>query len=298
MRHAAVYAIVAVLLAAALVWSESRHIDAPVSPEPILNLIADTQRELTRLPVAFAPLPDSEEIAVGKDLEASYVRAWPNDSDHASSRVIEDYIQTVGARDAAFAHRKLPYRFHYLSDSTLVNAFALPGGPVFIGAGLLSLMDTEDELAATLGHEIEHIDHYHCAERVQVEAALRHVPLPELAGIPVQVFVAGYSKAQELEADREGARLAVAAGYSPLGAIRLFEAFERLYPTTATRPANPSEEVSAIAWKTLEGYFRSHPSNPQRIRQIQDLIARDRLPASRPMTPLKIDRTSHATAAK
>lgn len=264
-----------------------------------MGLIADSERDLTRLPVAFAPLPDSEEIAVGKDLENSYVRSWSSDTADPEDTAIEQYIQSVGARTAAFAHRKLPYRFHCIPDSGFVNAFALPGGPVFMGAGLLSLMHTEDELSATLGHEIEHIDHYHCAERVQLEAVIRHVPLGELVGLPVAIFVAGYGKDQELEADREGMRLATAAGYSPLGAIRLFEAFDRLYPTaTAAQPGDPSEEASDVAWKTLAGYFRSHPSNAERIRQLQNLIARDHLPASRPLRPLKVSRTSQAAAAQ
>jgi beta-barrel assembly-enhancing protease len=235
-------AFTALLLIAALLWSQNRHIDAPVSPEPIVNLISDSERELTRLPVAFAPLPDSEEIAAGKDLERSYLSSWPSDLNNTS---VEDYVQSVGTRTAVFAHRKLPYRFHFIADDRFVNAFALPGGPVFIGAGLLSLMRTEDELAATLGHEIEHIDHYHCAERVQIQAAIHHLPLAELTGLPVEIFAAGYNKSQELEADREGLRLAVAAGYSPLGAIRLFETFERLYPSADTRPRNPSEELIA-----------------------------------------------------
>ena len=112
------------------------------------------------------------------------------------------------------AHRKLPYKFHYIPDPIFINAFALPGGHVYVGAGLLELMDSEDELAAVLGHEIEHIDHYHCAERVQREQALRKIPLGGLVALPVEVFEAGYSKDQELEADREGTRLAVEAGYS------------------------------------------------------------------------------------
>ena len=111
----------------------------------------------------------------------------------------------------------MPYRFHYVDQPWVVNAFALPGGHVFIGKGLISLMDSEDELAAVLGHEVEHIDYHHAAERVQTEQALRKVPLGVLVAIPVEVFEAGYSKDEELEADREGTRLAVAAGYSPLG---------------------------------------------------------------------------------
>lgn len=65
MKHWATFAAVLLLLAAALIWSEVTKAQAPVGPEPILNLIADSQRELTRLPVAFAPLPDSEEIRIG-----------------------------------------------------------------------------------------------------------------------------------------------------------------------------------------------------------------------------------------
>ena len=59
----------------------------------------------------------------------------------------------------------------------MINAFSLPGGPVYVGEGLLDLMTSEDELASVLGHEIEHIDHYHCAERALVEAKLRNLKL-------------------------------------------------------------------------------------------------------------------------
>ena len=111
----------------------------------------------------------------------------------------------------------------------MVNAFALPGGHVFVGAGLLELMDSEDQLAAVLGHEIEHIDHYHCAERIQKERALRRLPLGDLVSLPIAVFEAGYSKDQELEADREGTRLSVESGYSATGAIRMFAKFGQWY---------------------------------------------------------------------
>jgi len=92
----------------------------------------------------------------------------------------------------------------------------LPGGHVFAGQGLLSLLKSEDALAAVLGHEVEHIDQKHCAERVQTEAHLRNLgPLGHLLGLPVAIFEAGYSKDQELRADRNGTVLAVKAGYSP-----------------------------------------------------------------------------------
>src|SRR5439155_24035471 len=134
----------------------------------------------------------------------------------------------------------------------------VPGGHVYIGKGLIWLMDSADELAAVLGHGVEHIDDYHAAERVQTEQALRKLPLV-LVAIPVEVFEAGYSKDEELEADREGTRLAVGAGYSPLGALRMFETYERLYREYVTKAETPQEELAGVAIETLEGYFRSHP---------------------------------------
>jgi Zn-dependent protease with chaperone function len=69
---------------------------------------------------------------------------------------------------AADAQRRpLPYTFIVLPNHSMMNAFSLPGGPVYIGEGLLDLMMSEDELANVLAHEIEHIDHYHCVERVR-----------------------------------------------------------------------------------------------------------------------------------
>jgi len=178
----------------------------------------------------------------------------------------------IGSRVAAHARRKLPYRFHYLDQPSFLNAFALPGGHVFIGSGLISLMDSEDELAAVLGHEVEHIDHYHAAERVQTERALRKLPLGEFLEIPVEIFESGYSKDQELEADREGTRLAVAAGYSPLGALRMFEVFDRLYREYITKTQTPQAEIAQVALQTLAGYFRTHPLPAERIAQVQRMI--------------------------
>jgi beta-barrel assembly-enhancing protease len=272
-------------LGAALVWSEIRKVEAPVGPEPILDFVADTEHELSRLPVKFAPLSDADEIKIGKELERRYAGdGRPDDDDQ--DRAIEEYVQQVGARVAANAHRKLPYRFRYIPGLDFVNAFALPGGPVFIGGGLMALMNTEDELAAVLGHELEHIDHYHCAERIQIQAALQQIPLGQLAALPVEVFIAGYSKNQELEADREGAKLAVAALYSPQGAIRMFQAMERFRPANTAHGSTPAEELSQVALETLEGYFRSHPRNAERIDQIQKMIAGGQLPDWRNTKPM------------
>src|SRR5437016_978341 len=257
---------------AAVVVSERRKVDAPASPAALLYLIADTEQELTRMPVRFTRMSDQDEVRVGNEIAKSYSAARTDKSD-AEVTEMQAYVTQVGSHVAAHAHRKLPYTFHYIPEKYFVNAFALPGGHVYIGEGLLALMDSEDQLAAVLGHEIEHIDHYHCAERVQQEHALRKIPLAELFVIPIEIFEAGYSKDQELEADREGTRLAVQAGYSANGAIRMFETFQRLFNEYQVRAKTPEQELSQVAQQALEGYFRSHPLPSERIAQVQTMIA-------------------------
>jgi predicted Zn-dependent protease len=257
---------------ASVIVSERRKIDVPASPAALLYLVADTEQELTRMPVSFTRMSDTQEILIGNELANSYEH---RDEREKSPEVliVEHFLARVGEQVSRNAHRKLPYKFHYLPNPYLINAFALPGGHVYVGGGLLNVMDSEDALAAVLGHEIEHIDHYHCAERVQREEALRKIPLGGLFEIPIEVFEAGYSKDQELEADREGTRLAVEAGYSAGGAIRIFETFGRLYQESQAKAKTPQEELERVTQQTLEGYFRSHPLPSERVAQVQRLIS-------------------------
>jgi predicted Zn-dependent protease len=274
MKHRLAFIFVIALTLAALILSEKRKVDAPVRPDPVLYFVADAERELGRLPVAATRLSDREEIQIGDELARRYARFSSNSGQReAGVKEVQAYLDRVGSRVAAHAHRKLPYRFHYVPNADFINAFALPGGHVYVGAGLMALMDSEDELAAILGHEIEHIDHYHCAERVQLEARLRHLPLHELVALPIQLFEVGYSKDQELEADREGTRLAVWASYSPLGAVRMFEALDRLHRECVVPAGTPQGELTQVALETLRGYFRSHPLPSERIEQINQMIA-------------------------
>jgi len=149
---------------------------------------------------------------------------------------------------------------------------------VFIGKGLILLMDSEDELANILGHEVEHIDNYHCVERFQLRTHLHDVPLAELLTLPVEFFQAGYTKEQELEADRDGTWLAVMAGYSPQGAVRMFEAFARLHREYVLKAGSPDQELSKVAIQGIVGYFRSHPLPEERINQIQQIMATRKWP--------------------
>src|SRR5258706_5272357 len=220
--------IVIVAAASASIYVSEHHASAPVGPNALLHIVGDTEREATRVPMHFTRLSDEEEVSIGDSIAQRYDTGFRAHWNTETDVPIEKYVQRIGRNVAGHAKRRLPYSFHYVPEDEFINAFALPGGHVFIGKGMLLLMDSEDELAAVLGHEVEHIDRYHCAERVQTESRLRGLPLGELIALPVMIFQAGYSKEQELEADREGTRLAVLAGYSPEGSIRLFESLAQL----------------------------------------------------------------------
>jgi len=270
------FAIVVLLAAGALVLSQKREASAEVGPYAILHFIADTEREAGRLPFRLTRLSDEEEIQIGDQMAARVGPQGIPAGDPARAAV-EQYVERIGRIVAGRAHRQLPYRFHYIPNPRFVNAFAIPGGHVYIGQGLLALMDTEDQLAAVLGHEVAHIDRYHCAERVQTEARLRKLQLGIVGAvlqIPVVIFQAGYSKNQELEADSVGLDLAVSANYSPQGLIRLFEKLQALSSPGRNRSDSPQEEAARVVLQTAGGYFRSHPYPVERVEEMRRIVSR------------------------
>jgi len=274
MKRLAVLVILLVAASSALYYSERHKQENRVGPEAVLNALADTQRELSRLPAEATRISDEEEIRIGNALAERYIAQFGS-----GEPAMQDYVNSVGRAVAAHARRKFDYKFHYVPEEYLVNAFALPGGHVFIGKGLIQLMESEDELASVLGHEVEHIDNYHCVERYQLKAHTEHLPLGELLRLHVELFQVGYGKEQELEADRDGEWLAVKAGYSPQGAIHMFETFGRLQREYVLKAESPDQELSKVAIEGLVGYFRSHPLPEERIHQIEQIIARNNWPS-------------------
>jgi len=284
-------AVLVLAAAGALYYSERHKIPNRVGPEAVLTAAAEAQKDLSHPVAQVVRLSDAEEIEIGNSIARRYIHTgWIESTDAP----IEEYVNTVGNKVAARAHRRLDYKFHYVPDPDFINAFALPGGHIFIGKGLMMLMDSEDELAGVLGHEVEHVDHYDCNELVALQARLRNIPFGELINLPVALFQAGYNKEQEMEADRDGTALAVMSGYSPQGAVRMFQTFARLDREYVQKAESPQEELSRVAIQTIEGYFRSHPLPEERIHQIQSLIASERWP-TRKEKPLKLQ-LGHAKA--
>jgi predicted Zn-dependent protease len=294
MKRLAIFVVVLAVGVAALYFSQRRHDSTPVSANPVLEVAADAQRDLSRVPMRLTRLSDDEEIAIGNQLAGQYSGATAQSSPEELG--LESYVRRIGNNVSLHAHRRLPYSFHLVANRAMINAFSLPGGPVYVGEGLLDLMTSEDQLAAVLGHEVEHIDHYHCVERVQIEARLRNLKLDvvgALLQIPLTVWEAGYNKDEELEADREGMRLAVLSGYSPFGAVTLFEKFAKLHNEYVIHAQSPEQELSELAIQSLEGYFRSHPQPSERLAQSNRLIAQEGWQDRKTQKPFRVEYEVH-----
>ena len=290
MKRVSAFLIVLSAALAALYFGERRGDKSSVSPNAVLEVAANIQRDVTRAPMQLTRLSDEDEIKIGRELAAQYSildRAFSPEE-----QGLEQYLSKVGKTVSSHAHRQLPYSFHLIPNRSLINAFSLPGGYVFVGEGLLDLMSSEDQLAFILGHELEHIDHYHCAERVQIEAHFRKLKLGivgALVQIPLEVWQAGYSKDEELEADREGLRLTVLGGYSPYGAVSMFAKFNELDAEYVIHARSPEQELSQLAIQSLEGYFRSHPMTSERLRQVQNVIAQENWSDRKTQKPFRIE---------
>jgi len=186
---------------------------------------------------------------------------------------VQSYVAEVGARVAARSERPMPYEFHVV-DSPVPNALALPGGKIYITAGLLRAMESECELAAVLGHEIGHVADRHNVQGLQRQLGVQLVA--ELAGAAVGTDagaavragaqIAGgmvnlhYSREQEYLADTLGVRYMSQAGYNPYGMVALLE--------TLQREAGGGEGAS---WTEM---FRTHPLTGNRIQAARDVVRR------------------------
>jgi len=99
----------------------------------------------------------------------------------------------------------------------------------------------------------------------------------------------GYKKDEEFEADREGMRLAVLDGYSPYGAVTLFERFSKLHSEYVIHAQSPEEELSQLAIQSLQGYFRSHPQPSERLAQANNLIAQEGWQDRKAQRPFRVE---------
>jgi len=283
-------ALIALLIAGgAVLFLLQRHkVSTPITPRPLLYLVADGEREAERLPLEVTRVSDQEEIRVGTQMSNGVCRTQTLNRDTEFAQ-IRAYVTQVGEAVARKVNRQgIHYTFCIDDSPGFVNAYALPGGYVVIGRGLLSLLESEDELAFILGHEIAHVDDRHAIERVQYKLASRKLGLESVyqLGAPIQMlYEAGYSKEQEQEADRDGINLAYKAGYSAKGALDAMTRFEKIDREMHDNAGSPVEEFASVPFQSLEEYFRSHPPAAERRVALEQIIASHSWNGNAPVRP-------------
>ena len=186
---------------------------------------------------------------------------------------LQAYINKVGQRVAAESDREeIDYRFTILNDD-MINAFALPGGFIYITRGMLMHMNSESELAAVLGHEIAHVTEKHALRRNArgkgisvlntVLAAVSGQPaLYELGNMFGGVLLSGYSREFELEADEVGARYMAKAGYLPTAMLKTIEILKSKDRIEIEQARLENREP-----KVYHGFLSTHPDHDTRYKE-------------------------------
>ena len=217
-------------------------------------------------------LTPQQEIIIGQQsapkMAAQHGNLYPDPA-------LQDYIDQVGNRvvqSSAAKSSPYPFNFHLLRDPQTVNAFALPGGQVFITAALLSRLNSEAQLAGVLGHEVGHVIGRHGAEHLakqQLGSALVNAvgiaasdnpnsgrQAAILAQAVNQMVNLKYGREDELESDRLGFQFMTAAGYNPVGIVELMKILDSARGGAGGQPE----------------FMSTHPNPGNRIGQLNSII--------------------------
>ena len=214
--------------------------------------------------VAMTP---EQEVAIGLKAAPQMAAQMGGLSQNPKARAL---VERVGARlvRESFAARSVyKFSFHVLAERRTVNAFALPGGPIFITEGLLGRLRTEGELAGVLGHEIGHVIARHASERLAKQQLTQGLisavvvgsgdyTSAQIAQMAGSIINMKYGRDDELESDAIGVRIAFEAGYDPRGMAGVMEVlakasggsqqpeFASTHPAPENRQARIREEIA------------------------------------------------------
>lgn len=228
-------------------------------PNIDVNRMVDTVKNVGK---AVKEIDEPDEIAIGRDVASRLLGAAPLVADPALQR----YVNHVGRWLAAQTERPdLPWQFGVL-EAPQVNAFAVPGGTIFITRGLLEKMRNEAELAGVLGHEVVHVLRKHHLKAIQkgaqtglagdaLSAALKDrggAARDKLIAFGTEMYSRGLDKSDELEADRLGVVIAARAGYDAYGLPSVLQTLQAM---------NAQDSAVALMFKT-------HPAPGARLEML------------------------------
>jgi predicted Zn-dependent protease len=212
----------------------------------------------------------AQEVEIGRKMHPQVLQQYGRYSDEA----LQSYVTEVGQRIARVSHLpNLEFTFTVL-DSEEINAFALPGGYVYVTRGIMAYLNSEAELVAVLGHEIGHVTARH-AVRQQTGATAAGVgatligvltgsgDLANIANMAGTALVRGYGRDMELEADSIGAEYLSRLGYDPeamIDVVRLLKNQEMLEVQIARQEGREP--------RVYHGVFSTHPDNDTRLKEV------------------------------
>lgn len=220
----------------------------------------------------FVMMSESEEVRTGKKGDEEVRKQYGIYDNPALQR----YVDEVGQRIAQKSHRgNLEYHFTVV-DSPEINAFALPGGYIYITRGIMAYLNSEAELAAVLGHEIGHVtarhgvQQYSASMAASIGVALGSILVPELRGgaqdllnLLSNALISGYGREHELEADRLGAEYLARAGYNPQAMVKVVGILKDQELFDAEIAREESREP-----RRYHGLFATHPDNDTRLKEV------------------------------
>lgn len=219
-------------------------------------------------------LSPAEEVAMGLQsapgMAAEYGGLYPDDKVQEQVKRIGNHIVKTFSQHVQSQGHGNPYRFdfHVLRDPQTVNAFALPGGQVFITVGLLSKLKSEDQVAGVLGHEVGHVVYRHSSEQMAksefyqglagaATAAAGDMGASQIANYVAQVKLMKFGRDDEMESDEFGVQYMIKSGYDPEAMIEVMEIL-----------------AQASGGKSRDEFMSSHPSPENRIGKIKEHIAK------------------------
>ncbi len=220
----------------------------------------------------FVTMSEQQELDLGRRYNQQILKQNPRYADEK----LQAYVQQVGERVARNSHRnQLTYRFTVV-DSPDINAFALPGGYIYIHRGLLAYLNSEAELAAVLGHEIAHVTARHSVQQQSQSTAWGVLGQAVAIGTGVgaaadftnvlgSAFVRGYGRDMELEADGLGAQYLARSGYDPQAMIEVVRVLKNQEVFSRDQAARRGQAQPAGGY---HGLFDTHPDNDRRLQQV------------------------------
>ncbi|UTW09552.1 M48 family metalloprotease [Pseudomonas benzenivorans] len=220
----------------------------------------------------FVMMSEREELELGQRYNEEVLKQYPRYADEK----LQAYVQRVGERVARHSHRsQLNYRFTVV-DSPDINAFALPGGYIYIHRGLLAYLNSEAELAAVLGHEVGHVTARHSVQQQSQSSAWNILgqavaigtgigAVADLTNVLGGAFVRGYGRDMELEADGLGAQYLARSGYDPQAMIEVVKVLKAQEDFARDQAAQRGEAQPASGY---HGLFDTHPDNDRRLQQV------------------------------